>query len=133
MQWSDIIRQLFKEVIVPKAVFMEVVKGDKPEAKVLEKYLQEKVRVVDMHNFVYLDGNADAGETEAMSLYKQELADKLLIDDRRGRRIAKINGINTKGVFQHNSGEERVVILMNFLGSPNNVKLSRDQIVPDSR
>ena len=28
---------------------------------------------------------------------KQELADKLLIDDRRGRKIAKINGINTIG------------------------------------
>ena len=52
---------------------------------------------VDMHNFIYLDGNADAGETEAMLLYKQKLADKLLIDDKRGRRIAKINGINTIG------------------------------------
>jgi predicted nucleic acid-binding protein len=89
--------QLFKEVIVPEAVFLEVVKGDKPEANVLKKYLQEKVRKVDMRSFIYLDGNADAGETEAMLLYKQELADKLLIDDRRGRRIAKINGINTIG------------------------------------
>ena len=89
--------QLFKEVIVPEAVFLEVVKSDKPEAKVLEKYLREKVRKVNMHNFIYLDGNADAGETEAMLLYKQKLADKLLIDDKRGRRIAKINGINTIG------------------------------------
>ena len=38
--------QLFTEVIVPKAVFLEVVKSDKPEAKVLENYLKEKVRKV---------------------------------------------------------------------------------------
>ena len=89
--------QLFKEVIVPEAVFLEVVKSEKPEAKILENYLREKVHKVNMHDFIYLDGNADAGETEAMLLYKQELADKLLIDDRRGRKIAKINGINTIG------------------------------------
>ncbi|GFO75343.1 hypothetical protein BPLS_P2525 [Bathymodiolus platifrons methanotrophic gill symbiont] len=68
--------QLFKEVTVPEAVFLEVVKSDKPEAKKLENYLREKVRKVNMHDFIYLDGNADAGETEAMLLYKQELADE---------------------------------------------------------
>ncbi len=82
---------------MPEAVFLEVVKSDKPEAKILENYLQEKVREVNMHDFIYLDGNTDAGETEAMLLYKQKSADMLLIDDRRGRRTAKINGINTIG------------------------------------
>ena len=40
---------------------------------------------------------ADAGETEAMLLYKQIDADKLLIDDQRGRNVAKINHIETIG------------------------------------
>ena len=32
-----------------------------------------------------------------MVLYKQKSADKLLIDDKRGRKVAKINNINTIG------------------------------------
>jgi len=59
--------------------------------------LQGKVRKVDLQNYVYLDVFADAGETEAMVLYKQLAADKLLIDDRRGRKVARINHINTIG------------------------------------
>jgi predicted nucleic acid-binding protein len=57
--------------------------------------LQGKVRQVDLQSCVFLDAFADAGETEAMLLYKQLNADKLLIDDRRGRKVAKINRINT--------------------------------------
>jgi len=93
----ELLDQLFKEVIVPEAVYLEVIKSDKPEALALKEYLQEKVRKVDMSTFIYLDGNADEGEMEAMFLYKQEQADKLLIDDKRGKKIAKINGINTIG------------------------------------
>jgi len=92
-----LLERLFKEVIVPEAVFLEVIKSDKPEARMLKEFLRKKVRKVDMRTFIYLDGNADAGETEAMLLYKQEQADKLLIDDKRGKKIAKINGINTIG------------------------------------
>jgi predicted nucleic acid-binding protein len=50
-----------------------------------------------MQNYVFLDGFADAGETEAMVLYKQISADKLFIDDQRGRNVAKLNHINTIG------------------------------------
>lgn len=50
-----------------------------------------------MQHFVYLDAYADAGETQAMLLYKAEQADYLLIDDRRGRKVAKINHIRTIG------------------------------------
>jgi predicted nucleic acid-binding protein len=89
--------QLFNEVIVPEAVFKEVTNRDKPEAQSLEHYLHGKVHKVDMRNFIYLDAYADIGETEAMLLYKQKSADKLLIDDKRGRQIAKINGINMIG------------------------------------
>ena len=88
---------LFGEVWVPEAVFNEVVIANKPQAGNLRTYLQGKVRSVDLKNFVYLDAFADAGETAAMLLYKELDADYLLIDDKRGRRVANINHIKTIG------------------------------------
>ena len=46
---------------------------------------------------VYLDAFSDAGETAAMVLYKELQADYLLIDDKRGRKVAAINQIKTIG------------------------------------
>ena len=82
---------------VPPAVFDEVAIADKPQAAKLRDYLQGKVRAVDLAHFVFLDAFADAGETSAMLLYKEIAADYLLIDDRRGRKVAKINQIRIIG------------------------------------
>ena len=93
----DLLDALFGEVKVPQAVFDEVSANHKPESAVLERYLQGKIESVDTEKYVYLDAYADAGETEAMLLYKQMSADWLLIDDKRGRKIAAVNHINTIG------------------------------------
>lgn len=89
--------KIFGEVIVPDAVFREVAFAEKLQSSRLRHYLQGKVRQVDMRKFVYLDAFADAGETEAMLLYKEIGADYLLIDDKRGRKVAGINQIKTIG------------------------------------
>lgn len=88
---------LFGTVIVPEVVYSEAVVSDKPEAQQLKEYLNNKVRKIDSNIPILLDGFSDLGETEAMVLYKQYSADRLLIDDKRGRRVAKINHINTIG------------------------------------
>jgi len=88
---------IFGNVLVPNAVYVEVTESDKPQSARLRSYLQGKVRMVDMQHFVYLDAFADLGETQAMLLYKEIDADYLLIDDKRGRKIAKINKIKTIG------------------------------------
>jgi predicted nucleic acid-binding protein len=88
---------LFGEVVVPEAVYREVAVAGKPESVRLQSYLQGKVRSVNMQNFVYLDAFADAGETAAMLLYKEIAADYLLVDDKRGRKVAQINQIKTIG------------------------------------
>lgn len=93
----SLLDQLFNEVLVPKAVYDECIRPDKAEADALHEYLANKVCHVDMQHFVYLDAYADAGESEAMVLYKQKSADKLLIDDKRGRKVAKINNIDIIG------------------------------------
>lgn len=88
---------IYGNVIVPEAVVREVNAAGKPQSDRLHAYLQGKVRQVDMRGFIYLDAFADAGETEAMLLYKEVNADYLLIDDKRGRKVAKINQIRTVG------------------------------------
>lgn len=92
-----LLETLFGSVLVPEAVFSEVTAVDKPQSARLQTYLHGKVRSVDMRRFVYLDAFADAGETQAMLLYKEVDADYLLIDDKRGRKVAKINQIKTVG------------------------------------
>lgn len=88
---------LFGIVVVPEAVYFEVASDDKPQATRLRTYLTGKIRTVDMQRYIYLDAFADAGETQAMLLYKETDADYLLIDDKRGRKVAKINQIKTIG------------------------------------
>lgn len=89
--------QLFGTVVAPEAVYREAVIGGKPQARQLQRYLQGRVRTIDPSYPVLLDGVSDRGETEAMILYRQLVADRLLIDDRRGRRVARINGIEVIG------------------------------------
>ncbi len=92
-----LLEALFDTVIVPEAVYREAVVRDKPEAQQLKEYLKDKIRKIDPSYPILPDGFSDLGETEAMVLYRQVSADKLLIDDKRGRRVAKINHIDTIG------------------------------------
>ena len=88
---------IFGDVWVPDLVAHEVSTMDKPYAERLRSYLEGKIRNVSMKNYVYLDAYADPDETAAMLLYKEMQADYLLIDDKRGRKVAAINQINTIG------------------------------------
>lgn len=90
---------LFGNVVVPEAVFVEVTVSNKPYSNQLRSYLTDKVRHVDMRYFVYLDSYSDLGETQAMLLYKSISADFLLIDDKRGRKVAHLNRIQTIGTM----------------------------------
>lgn len=93
----NLLERLFTSIVVPETVYNEATRPDKKQAQALKIFLQGKVRQVNLQNYVFLDAFADAGETEAMLLYKQLSAGKLLIDDRRGRKVAKINQISTIG------------------------------------
>jgi predicted nucleic acid-binding protein len=96
-QQLALLEKLFETVVVPEAVYYEATVSYKKEAQQLNVYLENKIHKVDMNNYVFLDGFSDIGETEAMLLYKQLSADKLLIDDKRGRKIAKLNNIRIVG------------------------------------
>lgn len=94
-----LIDQLFDRVAVPEAVYREVTTDESlPEAKQLKHYLKDKrCQLTSDSGAVLLDAYGDMGEIEAMYLYKQLHADRLLIDDARGRKVAQINHITVIG------------------------------------
>lgn len=99
----DLLRRLYGRVTVPPAVESELAIGsDRPGAKALEGALEA--------GWIRVDGIPDGstlqdlfmllgqGEAEAIVLAEQRQARLLLIDDARGRRIARSRGIPVAGV-----------------------------------
>jgi predicted nucleic acid-binding protein len=93
----EFLDRIFGDVRVPLAVLGECTVLAKPSAERLEDYLREKVVGVDLDDFVIAVAGLGRGELEAMVLYKRLHADFLLADDRRARRVAKLNGIEVVG------------------------------------
>ena len=96
---------------MPEAVYREAVVGSKLEAERLRRYLHGRVRALDPELPILLDGFSDAGETEAMLLYRQLRADYLLIDDRRGRLMAHIYNIQVIGSLGVLLGAQRAGLI----------------------
>lgn len=89
---------LFEEVRVPLAVYNEVIQESKNQSDRLKKYLINKIIKVDFNKHLIIqDGTLDQGELEAIILYKELKANRLLIDDKRGRKIAEINDVKIIG------------------------------------
>lgn len=94
LHWLDI---RFQEVRVPVAVFNECTVAGKPKADTLRHYLQDKTVAVGLCEAIITPSGLGDGELEAMSLYRHLHADSLLIDDRRARKVAIFNRLNTIG------------------------------------
>lgn len=92
-----LIERLFEAVKVPQAVFDEVIVEGKPAAEVLRAYLANKVASIELDDFVIAAEGLGQGELEAMALYKHLHADYLLIDDKRARKVARLNHIQITG------------------------------------
>ena len=93
----SLLDSFFQEVRVPLAVFRECTVPGKPEAERLEEYLRGKVLEVDLKDFVIAVTGLGQGELEAMALYKRLNAERLLVDDFRARKVARLNGIEVVG------------------------------------
>lgn len=92
-----ILDALFDEVRVSKIVYEEMVFAGKVAASQLELYLQDKVYDVQL-DFHVIGGDAlDKGELSSIALYRHLQADYLLIDEKAGRKVAKINQIKIIG------------------------------------
>ena len=94
MDRLDLLEKIFGKLYVPQAVYDEVSISYKAQSVKLKEFLANKVEVV---NLDISKMGLGQGELEAIALYKNKEADFLLIDDRRAKNFAKLNGINVIG------------------------------------
>ena len=94
LQRLDLLEKLFDTVIVPNAVYEELVSNSNylMEAQtVVECPFLKRREVSDRQSIKILREvvGLDAGESEAIALAEEKHADLLIIDERKGRRVAK--------------------------------------------
>jgi len=99
----DLLRRLYHGALIPPAVHTELaLDSARPGAKVLAKAFDvgwiNTQRVLDAVAVSELTQLLGPGESEAIILAEQESARFLLIDDARGRRVARERGVSVVGV-----------------------------------
>jgi len=101
----DLLRQLYKTIIIPQAVYDEMVAVNKVVPGAVEvqslSWIQTKTvadvqRVTDIQTS---QNNIDLGEAEAIILALELKANLLLMDERRGRALATNYGLNVTGLL----------------------------------
>jgi len=97
-----LLRELYHEVDVPEAVYQEVTRLGYAQAGVQEILDADWISVRAINNDVLasaLLGELDQGEAEAITLATELGASLLLIDERRGRKVANRLGLDVIGVI----------------------------------
>ncbi len=94
MDRLSLLEEIFDEIFVPQAVYDEVSIDNKPQSLKLKLFLADKIIQVKLDISKMGLGQ---GELEAITLYQNTKADFLLIDDRRAKNFAKLNGIEVIG------------------------------------
>ncbi len=90
---TDLLKTLFGEVVIPRAVHLELLRS--------HSHLPLWLRVEGVRNTAQVARMrqvVDEGEAEAIELAKELQADWLLMDERKGRRIAKQEGVPIIGL-----------------------------------
>ena len=90
----EILLKLFAEVVIPEAVRDELLRSHLH----LPTWLRVE-SVKDRGRTSRYSQTVDAGEAEAIELAKELHADRLLIDERKGRRLAIQEGIAVIGLL----------------------------------
>jgi predicted nucleic acid-binding protein len=95
----EILDNLFEKVLIPEQVYREFSFSGKSEAEKITAWAQGKVEKPGDSSLALANAlSLDPGETEAIALYWEKSADLLLIDERKGRKVAVENGINIIGI-----------------------------------
>lgn len=98
----SLLRDLFRHVLVPERVFREIMAAEDGSPGVREVRATdwiEKRSVKNQELVQALSLELDVGEAEAIALAKEVQADLLLMDERRGRKVAERFGHTALGVL----------------------------------
>jgi hypothetical protein len=98
----DLLRQLYQQVIIPQAVYDEMVSLSKAIPGAIEVQTLAWIETRQVENRVLaaeLQEELDIGESEAIALAIEIKADRLLIDESPGRTIAAQLGLKFTGVL----------------------------------
>jgi uncharacterized protein len=104
IQQLDLLPQLYDRVLIPTAVYNELVDPDFIVPGTLEVQSAQWVDVRAVTNQTEVDRlrntiRLDPGESEAIALVQELKADLLLIDERRGRAEANRLGLRITGLL----------------------------------
>ncbi|MEA5582137.1 DUF3368 domain-containing protein [Nodularia harveyana UHCC-0300] len=101
----DLLQKLYTGIVIPTAVYNEMVKVDKIVPGAVEVQTLpwiQKQAVVDFQRVILIQEtqeNIDLGEAEAIVLALELKADLLLMDERRGRIVATSYGLQITGLL----------------------------------
>jgi len=111
-----LLEHLFEKVFIPKRVIQELAtKEDYIQQAIIDNSLFEIIECKDTELLELLDDILDLGESEALALAKERSL-ILLVDEKKGRKIAKSMGIKIIGFLG--------VLLLNYRHN----LLSKDEI-----
>ena len=98
----NILEKLFGEVLIPEAVKQEVISGGEKSfgfKEVNEQWI--KIRKIKSESAKkYLLTDLDEGEAEVIVLAEDEKADIIIMDDKLGRKVARLKGYNVMGTLR---------------------------------
>jgi len=98
----DLLPSLYHQVLIPSAVYEELIRSKSDLPPAVEIVSQPWLIVAtanDQERVQELRGYLDPGEAEAIVLAIELRADLLLVDERRGRRVASAAGLAITGLL----------------------------------
>jgi predicted nucleic acid-binding protein len=98
----ELLQHLYGTIAIPQAVYHEIAvrgSGQPGAIEIQTSTWFERRHVRDAALVQRLKQHLDAGESEAIALAIEMQADQLLLDERRGRMIAKQQGVRVMGLL----------------------------------
>ena len=99
----SILKSLFKEIMIPKAVYDEILNTPRTlnkEGEILKKEIKKKwILIKEITTLKFPELNLGKGETEALNLCIEYNNPLLLIDEKKARNIAKSLKIDVLGTI----------------------------------
>lgn len=95
----NLLQQIFKEIIIPEGVYEELIRIPSNKKQIEKISWIKKQKPKDEKLLNELLKILDRGESESIALALELKAEYLLIDERKGRKIANKYGITITGIL----------------------------------